>query len=192
MSIRLSTIARRVIRAATRLVRSWVIGRVKVTLTDEPIRRDAPVRIVQMAVMPAPTTLALPAGAWDQPWGPEDDDWELEDYGWTPRSEVIEHLRGLGYVGDGFDAITQNAFNEIADEAYFAAEEACNGELLNKEGMRKDIHPRSLFKNQEARALKYASEELLRHWQVVGRLTVEQYRADLLEDGHAYRHTTFA
>jgi hypothetical protein len=115
-----------------------------------------------------------------------------EDDGWTPRGQVIDFLRCCGYKGRGFDALTRDAYREAATLAYWRAEDACNGQLLNRAAYQHGVDPESLFMGPEHRARKWASEELLRHWQDVGRLSYAQYVADLLEDASAVRCTTFA
>jgi hypothetical protein len=98
------------------------------------------------------------------------------------RAAVIAHLRFSGYHGKGFDRITRDAFDELAEQAFLRAEAECRGELLNLDGRRADIDPRSLFRGQWVRAQKYASEELLTHWQHpdTPRITYDDYVADLI------------
>lgn len=107
------------------------------------------------------------------------------------REAVTEHLRSCGYDDGGhrgdtltaFRTITRTAYREHTEQAYWRAEEACRGELCNRAGEVADIHPRSLFEGPLARARKYASEELLEHWREVGRMTYDDYVADLLRSG---------
>lgn len=58
---------------------------------------------------------------------------------------------------------------------YEAAEEATNGAMLNARGRQKGIDPFSLFMGNENRALAYASEELVEHWQSHPRITFSQF-----------------
>lgn len=52
-----------------------------------------------------------------------------------------------------------------------AAEAATNGAMLNARGRAKGIDPFSLFMGPETRALAYASEELVEHWESHPRVT---------------------
>jgi uncharacterized protein (DUF433 family) len=57
------------------------------------------------------------------------------------------------------------AHAEEVDRAWLDAEAATKGNMLNKAGRDADINERSLFTGPESRARRYASEELLNHWQ---------------------------
>lgn len=94
--------------------------------------------------------------------------------------EVITQLRSEGYTGRNFDELTQAVFKEEAERMYWLAEQQTNGYLLNKTAERAGIDPRSLFTGQEARARKYASDELLGFWQQYTRVTVDDIRAGML------------
>lgn len=73
---------------------------------------------------------------------------------------------------------------------YEAAEEATRGALLNARGRAKGIDPFSLFMGNETRALAYASEELVEHWESHPRITFSKFEkqwaaqreAELIED----------
>jgi hypothetical protein len=66
---------------------------------------------------------------------------------------------------------------EIEIEAkYLQAEHATRGDLLNKAGKAAHIDPRTLFYGPEARARKYASEELSEWLGRHGRLTKAQFQ----------------
>lgn len=54
---------------------------------------------------------------------------------------------------------------EAIDRAWSDAEEATKGNMLNRRGREAHINERTLFTGPEARARKYASEELLNHWE---------------------------
>jgi hypothetical protein len=54
---------------------------------------------------------------------------------------------------------------EAVEHAYVSAENATRGHMVNKAGRANDIDPRSLFTGPESRARRYASEELLAHWE---------------------------
>lgn len=54
---------------------------------------------------------------------------------------------------------------EEVDAAVLAAEHATGGQLVNKAGVRAGVSDRSLFEGSEARAIKYATPELIQYWQ---------------------------
>ena len=64
---------------------------------------------------------------------------------------------------------------EAVEHAYVAAENATRGQVLNKAGQANDIEPRSLFTGPESRARRYASEELLAHWETHPRPTARMF-----------------
>lgn len=55
-------------------------------------------------------------------------------------------------------------FDAVVDAHYLAAEAATNGYMLNRLGQEKRIDPFTLLTGPQARALKYASEELIAFW----------------------------
>ncbi|TCJ28742.1 hypothetical protein E0W80_04380 [Microbacterium sp. PI-1] len=73
---------------------------------------------------------------------------------------------------------------------FVAAEEATRGAMLNARGREKGIDPFSLFMGNETRALAYASEELVEHWETHPRITFAKFErawqrqreAELIED----------
>jgi hypothetical protein len=65
---------------------------------------------------------------------------------------------------------------ETVEHAYVTAERDTRGNMLNRKGEARGINPRSLFTGSEARARRYASEELLEHWQEHGRPTAAMFR----------------
>lgn len=110
------------------------------------------------------------------------------------RDSAIHSLRSSGYKGRGFRELARNAHAAHVEQAYQEAEDECRGVLLSKEGLQLaaagKLSARSLFTGPEVRARKYASEELLNHWQQYGRLTPADFEASLL-GGHM-RHTSAA
>ena len=62
-------------------------------------------------------------------------------------------------------------YDAVLYTAYEAAEEATNGAMLNARGRQKGVDPFSLFMGPETRALAYASEELVEHWESHPRVT---------------------
>ncbi len=64
---------------------------------------------------------------------------------------------------------------EAVDHAWLAAENATKGNMLNKAGKAAGIDERSLFTGPESRARRYASEELLAHWESHPRPTARMH-----------------
>jgi hypothetical protein len=56
-----------------------------------------------------------------------------------------------------------------------AAENSCNGNLLNRRGRAAGIDPRSLFLGPQRRAEAYPTEELLEFWRTHPRVTFAQF-----------------
>ena len=54
---------------------------------------------------------------------------------------------------------------EAVEAAWRDAENATRGNMLNRRGREAGVNERSLFRGSEARARKYASEELLNYWE---------------------------
>jgi len=69
---------------------------------------------------------------------------------------------------------------DAAHEQFLAAEAATNGYLLNKRGRALGLDPWTvLWTGSAARAVAYASEELLAFWETWPRVTVTDYRRQL-------------
>lgn len=66
-------------------------------------------------------------------------------------------------------------FMSYVDDAYNKALEATAGVLVNSLGREKHIDGYILFRSNRAFARKYASEELLEHWESTPRLTMAEY-----------------
>jgi hypothetical protein len=64
---------------------------------------------------------------------------------------------------------------EAVDQAWLAAENATKGNMLNRSGKAAGIDERSLFTGPESRARRYASYELLEHWQSHPRPTARMF-----------------
>lgn len=96
------------------------------------------------------------------------------------RASAIAALRAAGHQGSNLRELSQSAFREHAELAYYAAESATAGHMLNTAGKRAKVNPRSLFTGPEDRARKYASDDLLKFWQDNGRLTVEDFVASAI------------
>jgi hypothetical protein len=89
------------------------------------------------------------------------------------------------------------------EAAYVQAENDTNGHMLSRAGQRAGIDPKSLWTGPEARARKYASEELNEHWDKHGRVTVGHVKAEARRSRQAeqeaheaefgpYSHLTYA
>lgn len=81
--------------------------------------------------------------------------------------------------GESREQARRRQFSELTALRVLQAESACRGYLLNKAGQAAGVDPVSLFSGPDARARKYASEELLRWWESNGgRQTYAEYRAE--------------
>ncbi len=108
------------------------------------------------------------------------------------RDEVIARLRGEGYRGRGFDELARAAYQDRLERDYFAAEAATNGFMLTAEGQRRGLDPRMLWRQNETYARRWASDELKQWWDENGRITFDQFRAELLSGGNEQRERTGA
>ncbi len=99
------------------------------------------------------------------------------------RAEVLADLRANGYDARSFDQATARAFTDHARELYRQAEDATNGYLLNRDGRARGIDPASLFTGSDSRARRYASDELRQWWDEHGRITLDDWRDQLLTGG---------
>ena len=68
--------------------------------------------------------------------------------------------------------------DSIREAFYVNAEAATNGYMLNRAGEHAGIDPRTLFTGPEARARRYASEELLEYWRTHPRPTSAMLRGE--------------
>lgn len=66
-------------------------------------------------------------------------------------------------------------YKDVLYAAYQRAEEETNGSLLNAEGRRAGIDALTLFMGNGARAKRWASEELLEHWEKHPRITYADF-----------------
>lgn len=80
-------------------------------------------------------------------------------------------------IGDGFAAWREcrSAYDEVLYALYTRAEEATNGAMVNAEGRARGVDPLSLFMGPATRARKWASEELLEHWEEYPRVTFANF-----------------
>lgn len=76
---------------------------------------------------------------------------------------------------------------EAAHAQYLAADAVCRGVLLSRQGKRAGVSEWSLWAGPEARAMKYASEELREFWYANPRVTVGRYRQQAVSGRTAQR-----
>lgn len=74
-------------------------------------------------------------------------------------------------------------YDSHVEHAYLAALEATSGVLVNAEGRALGIDGYTLFSGPLARARRYASWELLEHWESTPRLTLEQFEERWIAGG---------
>lgn len=168
----------------------------------------------QIEAAPAPTPPALTPAPPTEPEGPKrgwvydtistDDlgEWtgedlqEMYDAAAADGDEMALELIGreferraryeAGYRGTGYTrAELRQQYAEHVDREYWQAEAASNGFLLNEAGRREGIDSKSLFTGSEARAMKYASDELKWYWTAHPRLTFDAFVGDADARAHA-------
>lgn len=75
-------------------------------------------------------------------------------------------------------ASKQEEYRAHLESEWIRAEEQTRGHMLNRAGQAADIDPRSLFYGPEARARKYASEELRRYWDQHPRVSSAEFHSE--------------
>jgi hypothetical protein len=75
------------------------------------------------------------------------------------RREATEERRRIRYTA------RRTARGEAIETAWLAAQADTRGNMLDRRGREAGINERTLFTGPESRARKYASEELLNHWE---------------------------
>lgn len=98
----------------------------------------------------------------------------------------------MSIISEAFNAWREcrAEYDDTLYAQYEAAEEATRGAMLNARGRQKGVDPFSLFMGNETRALAYASEELVEHWDSHPRITFAKFEkqwqaqreAELIED----------
>ena len=78
------------------------------------------------------------------------------------------------------------AHAEAIEHSWEQAEAATNGNMLNRKGRERGISDRALFTSDEAYARRYASEELMNHWQDHPRPTPAMMRGEDTRMGATY------
>lgn len=69
----------------------------------------------------------------------------------------------------------RNEYDRVLYAAYDRAAEATRGALLNEDARKAGIDSLSLFMGPEARARRWASPELLEHWEHFPRVTYAEF-----------------
>jgi hypothetical protein len=103
------------------------------------------------------------------------------------RERAISMLRGQGYSGARFEDLARKSYRDHVFQMYRAAEDATRGHLLTREGQNAGVDPGQLFSGPEARARRWASDELKQWWDDNGRETFEDHKSRLLGGQAAYR-----
>ena len=104
------------------------------------------------------------------------------------RRMAIDELRAQGYRGRSFDELARESFRDEVSRLWVIAEDATRGHYLKPQFRNSGIGLHDLYTMPLNRARKYASEELLRHWQSAGgRLSYRDWRDQLLGDPGAIR-----
>ncbi|WP_328438276.1 phage minor capsid protein [Nocardia puris] len=103
------------------------------------------------------------------------------------QQAAVEFLRGQGYSGKSFAELARHAHKDQAYQHWLAAEEATNGYMLSRAGERAGVDPRTLWFGNAATAERYASEELRAYWDLHGRPTFDEFKAELLDPQSAAR-----
>lgn len=99
------------------------------------------------------------------------------------RTELTMRLRSEGTPGKTLDQMVAHRFTQERARQYVAAEDATRGHMLTPAGEARGLDPYSLFHGPEARARKWASPELKEWWDQNGRLTLADYKQQLLTGG---------
>lgn len=95
---------------------------------------------------------------------------------------ALAWLRANGHHGDSLREAARSAFTQHVADAYARAEDDTRGTLLTNAAEARGIDPQDLFTGPEARARKWASEELRSWWDVNGRPTFDEFLDQLLDD----------
>lgn len=98
------------------------------------------------------------------------------------RDRAIAQLRANGYTGRSFDELARSSFRDHVYAQILAAEASddIKGSMVTSEGQRAEIDGRSLFTGPEARAQRWASDELKEWWENNPRPNFDEYRETLL------------
>ncbi|WP_113705374.1 phage minor capsid protein [Nonomuraea lactucae] len=105
-------------------------------------------------------------------------------YGLDPemmrREESRAHVESQRLPGETLDQVARRLYDEWIEVQFIAAERYTRGVLVNAEGRERGIDGRTLLSGPQARAMKYASDELKTWWDKHPRLTLTEFRAQAL------------
>ncbi|TMR99520.1 phage minor capsid protein [Nonomuraea basaltis] len=117
-------------------------------------------------------------------------------YGLDPdllrREESRAHVESQRMLGETVDQVVRRLFDEWIEVQYIAAENFTRGVMVNAEGRRRGVDGRSLLSGRQDVAYKWASDELKAWWEKHPRMTLTEFRAQLLgraSDMRAARRT---
>ncbi|MGR6921145.1 phage minor capsid protein [[Actinomadura] parvosata] len=100
------------------------------------------------------------------------------DVMWREESrQVAEHARR---PGETLEQVARRLYDEWLELQFVAAERYTRGVLTNAAGRAAGIDGRTLLSGPQARADKYASDELRAWWEQHPRMTLVEFRAQLL------------
>lgn len=123
--------------------------------------------------------------------GVDEDQAVADAYGKTLRQVRIERakaeLQGNGYRGDRFEDMARDAYYDHVEQRFADAQDATNGYMLTREATARGVNPRDLFVGPESRARANASPELREWFDQHGRPTLDEFTAELLDEGGAAR-----
>ncbi|MEQ4717907.1 phage minor capsid protein [Nonomuraea sp. B19D2] len=105
-------------------------------------------------------------------------------YGLDPdlmrRDESRAHVESQRLPGETLDQVVRRLFDEWLELQFIAAERYTRGVLVNAEGRRRGIDGRSLLSGRQDVANKWASDELKMWWEKHPRMTLVEFRAQML------------
>lgn len=94
-------------------------------------------------------------------------------------------------IRDGFDSWREcrQAYDEVLYAHYVRAEEATNGRMVNADGRAKGVDPVSLFMGNAVRAYRWASDELVEHWEEHPRMPFVEFERQWAAQREQERHS---
>ncbi|MEU7855252.1 phage minor capsid protein [Nonomuraea sp. NPDC049141] len=105
-------------------------------------------------------------------------------YGHDPevmrRQESRAHAESQRLPGEALDHVARRLYDEWLEAQFIAAERYTRGILTNRAGRTAGIDGRALLSGPQSRADKYASDELRAWWEQHPRMTLVEFRAQLL------------
>lgn len=98
---------------------------------------------------------------------------------WASDELTRRERQEAGYRGTGYTRAELRArYEEYVDREWMAAEEYSNGFMVNDDGRRAGVTARGLFTGSEARAYRYATDEVKYYWQDHPRLSFDGFIGD--------------